>query len=49
MAPKTGILADVIEAPPEPEDGSGNTTIDTAIRRYLLDVKATKKLSTYRA
>jgi integrase/recombinase XerD len=45
-----GIASGRIEADPETEQETGGTvTIDTAIRNYLRDVKATKKPSTHRA
>lgn len=44
-----GIISGEIEVEPETEPDTGDITINTAISRYLLDVKATKKLSTSRA
>ena len=47
---RMGVASGQIEAETEPEqEAGGTTTIDTAIKNYLLDVKATKKESTHRA
>jgi hypothetical protein len=45
----TGVAAGDIEAESQPDPEAGGTTkIDTAIKTYLLDVKATKKESIHR-